>query len=87
MPGQEISPACCSQRNGVALRSTIRVPQVPRHHGDTPHFAQRHPQTAGIWGLCSVCRAGRLHNPLSAACSSTRVRSQVSPGSETQESS
>lgn len=67
----------------MALRGMRWVLQVP---GTTtvPHLAQRWPQPAGTLGLC---RAGGLCNLLSAASSSTGVCSQVSPQSETQESS
>lgn len=62
--GQEISPACCSQRNGGALRGTGGVLQVPGTTATPPtlHNAGSRPQ--GPRGCAA--RAGQGHSATSS---------------------
>lgn len=58
-----------------------------QHHHMPPALRNASSRPQGPGGLCSMCKAGRLRNLLSAAYSSTKACSQVSSRSETQESS
>lgn len=73
--------------NGVSPRSMRWVLQVPSTTAVPPALHSTGSRPRGCGGLCGICRAGGLHDLHPAAYSSTRARSQVPPGSETQESS
>lgn len=77
IPGHEICPACCSQRN-----EEHEVGAAGAQHCYPPTL---HSTSSSLQGQGTV-QGKKTLQPL-AAYSSTRAQSQVSPKSETQESS